>query len=1159
MSSVDKVNKDISEFDLLTEKEKNGISNHVRKRIERILPFIQKPSASFSSVRNILLRELISNAIFLPIIQLLSDPDTINTLIEDHLIKQIKDQNLPEELTGVLNDSQSSYSTKSKSEDIENAAKKAADSLEHIFRLINNAEGQEQLQDLNDEVLEEIRKKRILILGQDRDSIVHGELVSDVMAYINQLYIYKKLIESRILEKKSRDKINLKKNEHSLNPLYTNKNTARGYENDLFLNSDNNNHYRSFSSQKRKSLDQYPQGKVASNQLPTFTLKELLNNVNGISAFAEFMDSLGLRLNLEFWINMNGLIKSRKISTIPITAIKSLWKAYFTLRVDELNANSELIGKVQKFLKKFRTPGTLELGYIPPEECWKAFQLMIEVQNDIYDNMNTYQYPEFLKTPLYIRFLHVFALSPQTGKIFAAINELSPTFKNQEEYEGLGIKCAETGPKILLDSNTFDYLDNPNTSFKDLENFEGKYSSNLGLDFKSSNELYSPIKSPTIHSAGNENFTDSESTNSLNHLQRVHLKPMDPVVKKPSTSKAELSSTKKNSALSVLKSISDISKMNHSPVISGMNSEFISDNTDTQDGIIPANNPIDISVLNTGDPFSCLSNNQQSDPPINFNILNNTSSIQCLDIKKSQNNIKILKESPKSSGFPESSNNVDKSRYQFYNLSDFESEIQDFVTANTTLHEYYSEKLAGNLYISNDLKIINNNLLLLSNKIKLLPSLISISQSKNNSADEKVFKNLLDYLMKNFSHLKDTKNIYQYYYLKNLINHKNTKIEVSKIFEFNAEEFDSNQDSSNLNQTLNNMISSASPEIDSRRADSNSLSNLKDIPIHKSSSKDSGKKKFWDSSLFSEMSNPSFKTISAKYNINILKLDPISDEFKLEWIVTKSYQQLFDFHKKLTFVYPESLKDLKFPMSRKSIFGFLKDPVEIQVSSFELYFNNLITKNDIINSDIFKRFISIPNDVISNNFDFTNRSDIINYDRSDFKLNLNIDNDADLEVDEVHLGLNGLTVYDSSIISNEINYYLDCLFKSKEALIDKDTFINNIYNHISSKIINCPRPGLTIPLVSTGTIYSELNSTKTPENPHIQNRSRSNLIEDIITKSDGEDLAIFTDTDKFESLIEDGSKKKTLAGFEIFKDVNSSFITKLNNMYPKFILGNIHI
>ncbi|PVU94279.1 hypothetical protein BB561_002663 [Smittium simulii] len=168
-------------FDLDDQDVKN-ITDYLRNRFEKIIPYLQDFKYKDSGLRNVFVREIFSCSVFGSVIMSISDPDTINSILENQLETIIKEKNLIEELNNVINYSTSSEKSNNKTQDTIDASRKATSTIENILLVIKNTDNILTLQNTHDKILEEIRKKRILIAGQDRENIVHGELVGDVMS-----------------------------------------------------------------------------------------------------------------------------------------------------------------------------------------------------------------------------------------------------------------------------------------------------------------------------------------------------------------------------------------------------------------------------------------------------------------------------------------------------------------------------------------------------------------------------------------------------------------------------------------------------------------------------------------------------------------------------------------------------------------------------------------------------------------------------------------------------------------------------------------------------------------------------------------------------------------------------------------------------------------
>ncbi|KAJ1677423.1 tRNA (guanine-N(7)-)-methyltransferase (tRNA(m7G46)-methyltransferase), partial [Spiromyces aspiralis] len=171
----------------------------------------------------------------------------------------------------------------------------------------------------------------------------------------------------------------------------------------------------------RQSVYYQQRDNPATISPPLFSLHEILTNVSALSAFAEYMDLVGRRFSLEYWLNIEGLRKMPNDAPTVISpqTINTLWKSYFTLRVDELGASEDTLSAVQKYLKPYRTSGKLDLNLenVDNETLSVAFDLMCRVQADLFSQIEQREYPNFLRSTLYRRFLTSYVLTPYQTQI----------------------------------------------------------------------------------------------------------------------------------------------------------------------------------------------------------------------------------------------------------------------------------------------------------------------------------------------------------------------------------------------------------------------------------------------------------------------------------------------------------------------------------------------------------------------------------------------------------------------------------------------------------------------------------------------------------------------------------------------------------------------
>ncbi|KAI8323428.1 hypothetical protein GQ54DRAFT_110904 [Martensiomyces pterosporus] len=484
------------------ETEKRLVMAHVRRVVDLLVPLILPPEQSSFAPHRVLVRELLNGALLTPVVQSLAEPDTINQLLDGQLERLIREQHMVNELRDAL-DKQAADSallddedhgapgdahpmSKSwtngelaggawgtgKDEDRQNRVM----TYEQFMATIEECSDVEELGRIREDILAQIRKRRILIMGQNKDDIVHGQRVRDIIVYINRLYVAKKKAERR-LDMLRQDQAMLgtgggRKRGNSassvISPFSSNSQqqeapaAAASAEADgaqVLGRSAGEVHPRPAGSRgARHSASRastYYEYRDDPTKLgpPRFTLHEILTNVSSLSAFAEYMDLIGHQLLLEFWVNVEGIRQSTPSTDLLPSIVSSLWKNYFTLRVDELaSLGGEVdvaISRVQRCLKPHRVEGSLELdaGRLTGEVCAEAFELICLVQGCVFRHMELSEYPPFLRSTFYSRFLKSYYVTPRKEQISSTLfspTMLAPLTEEEHSMEPADAPGSET-------------------------------------------------------------------------------------------------------------------------------------------------------------------------------------------------------------------------------------------------------------------------------------------------------------------------------------------------------------------------------------------------------------------------------------------------------------------------------------------------------------------------------------------------------------------------------------------------------------------------------------------------------------------------------------------------------------------------------------------
>ncbi|KAG0358860.1 Intermediate filament protein [Podila minutissima] len=242
---------------------------YLRNVVQTILPTLLPKSEVQSEILRHLVRELLVGAVLRPVMDLLSDPDYWNQNVDLYTGKAIREQNMVKKLREALK--QHTDNMDANSRVIENPSDPygtGADlySFEDFLKMIKRCDSLLDVKRIRNTIMTQIRKKKALIVNRERDDIVNGNKVEDIIVYINRLDIARRRAEKRI--------------EALGGPAYP----------------------------KRRTRDSAPESKNTPTEV---TLETILTNPSGLSYFMEFLDRRDNMSELQFWLLIDTLnIKS---------------------------------------------------------------------------------------------------------------------------------------------------------------------------------------------------------------------------------------------------------------------------------------------------------------------------------------------------------------------------------------------------------------------------------------------------------------------------------------------------------------------------------------------------------------------------------------------------------------------------------------------------------------------------------------------------------------------------------------------------------------------------------------------------------------------------------------------------------------------------------
>ncbi|KAJ2775683.1 tRNA (guanine-N(7)-)-methyltransferase (tRNA(m7G46)-methyltransferase) [Coemansia nantahalensis] len=406
--------------------EKAAVLAHVRRVVDLLLPLVLPPEQLLFGPHRVLVRELLSGALLTPLLLAAADPDTANQLVDGQLERLIREQHMVEELRDALDQQSSAIGLGGEDDDMDDA-EAGVRTYEQFMATIDQCQDLRELETITDDIVAQIRKRRILIMGQNRDDIVHGQRVSDVLVYINRLYVAKKKAERRA--ELLRQDAQLRGGDSGPGPAEAAGGlpVPRVGPAAAAVGSRPLRGRGMPANMSRASTYYEHRDDPARLGPPQFTLREILTNVSSLSAFTEYMDQAGRRTVLEFWVNVEGVRQTPAASMLLSSVVRSLWKSYFTLRVDELAeagaAVADAVARVQRLLKPLREDGALDLqaGALSEEQSRDAFGLICAVQEAVFAHLEADVLPAFQRSALYSRLLREYYVTSRKDHMEAAL------------------------------------------------------------------------------------------------------------------------------------------------------------------------------------------------------------------------------------------------------------------------------------------------------------------------------------------------------------------------------------------------------------------------------------------------------------------------------------------------------------------------------------------------------------------------------------------------------------------------------------------------------------------------------------------------------------------------------------------------------------------
>ncbi|KAI4284991.1 MAG: hypothetical protein L6R38_001006 [Xanthoria sp. 2 TBL-2021] len=329
---------------------------YIRKIVLRLLPEVLPENIIKSRAVSVLIREIVSCSVIAPLLQLLSDPDTWNQLLEAYGRAMLQDRKSVRKVRAAL-DEHASPAPKTLSPRTFRRLSPQDDErkFERFVRAIWQCNNLSEARRFRSEVASQL-KRESMIEGQDQ-------------TYLRRLETGKQLLDQRV-----------------------GKLSAVGS-----------------SSATRRPQNDMKTG-TGSTKPINLSIVQLLHDSTGLSYFMEYMDRHQLMTLVQFWIVVDGFRYPLEDSSAGIDSlagtygqwteadrmdIMQIYETYLTK--PELKVPPESHGAIQMFLKAGQAASM--------SQYLRARRAILNVQSAVLEELQDTHYPGFKRSDLYYKYL----------------------------------------------------------------------------------------------------------------------------------------------------------------------------------------------------------------------------------------------------------------------------------------------------------------------------------------------------------------------------------------------------------------------------------------------------------------------------------------------------------------------------------------------------------------------------------------------------------------------------------------------------------------------------------------------------------------------------------------------------------------------------------
>ncbi|BGP14700.1 tRNA (guanine-N(7)-)-methyltransferase (tRNA(m7G46)-methyltransferase) [Rhodosporidiobolus nylandii] len=371
----------------------------LRSLIDSILPLIIPDRELDSPAVRIMVRELVSCTVMLPIFDMLGDPDFYNRIIDDKAGAAIRDQQviLPSSRVFVLTSAVQAHVRKTEAVTVRTSARQFEGWLKGISQISDVRDAKRLRSDLTGQ----IRKAKSLTDGKNLEEVVDGVKVTDWVDYIERLYSAKRKVDRRIAK---------------LGGVVGSSRAS------VFVNGD---------------------VRTAS----TASLRDILLEPAAVSYLMEFLERRQRSVRAQFWLLVEGLkdpledldadkpfatstaFHEATATATALEDVRMIWEAY--LSANPFGSNVANLATIRSFVE---SGGAKEAS---PREVRQVRHALFSIQADVLALLDEEDFPSFQQSDLYFKALADFPSTPALPAVtFHAAFDARPNTRRSGSFDG---------------------------------------------------------------------------------------------------------------------------------------------------------------------------------------------------------------------------------------------------------------------------------------------------------------------------------------------------------------------------------------------------------------------------------------------------------------------------------------------------------------------------------------------------------------------------------------------------------------------------------------------------------------------------------------------------------------------------------------------------